>query len=153
MDNLTEKQVAELLLKKGISVEIATPFFSRLFGKKKEVIKISIPSVNKLLLITYKFLQMGIDKLDDLTAKEAYELYAQHAVAVSEIVALAVSNKKSYKSLAKRLRKSCTQAELAYLYFLVISYGGVQDFLSTIRLIKETRITKPMNLSPTEKTS
>lgn len=153
MDIATEKKAANILLQRGVKVQVATPLFFGLFGTKKQELEIKAPTTEKFLEIALLFLDMNIKNTGEMDLREAFELLIKHGEKMSEIVALCVSDAKDIKSLAKTLRKSLTQQELSYLFHLVIAYGGIEDFINTIRLAEATRITKPMSLSPTEEMS
>ncbi|MCD5969552.1 hypothetical protein LPQ39_09760, partial [Riemerella anatipestifer] len=93
----------------------------------------------------------------EISMQKALEILSNHGVRITEIIAMAIRNETKIKWkvrwLAKRLRQTINTEEMSYLFSLLVAFSGVQDFTNTIRLIQETRITKPMNLSPTEKTS
>ncbi len=105
-----------------------------------------------LLRVADLYLDMGIENTGEMAMPEAFALVKDHGKNMSRCVALCV-NERWYRPLARLLLKKLTAAEINYLFTLVILYGGVEDFINTIRSIEETRITKPMNLSPNEQTS
>lgn len=152
----TEQRAASLLLKKGVKVSITAPLFLRLLGKKKIDLVITAPTIYTLLLISEKFLSMRILN-QELSISEAFALYRFHGKTMTEIVAMAILNdkKKMWRKrfLAKHLIKQLKPSELTYLFTLIIAYGGIEDFISTIRLMEQMKITRPMNLSPEEKMS
>ncbi len=152
----TEQRAASLLLKKGVKVSITAPLFLRLLGKKKIDLVIKAPTIYTLLLISEKFLSMRIPN-QELSISEAFALYRFHGKTMTEIVAMAILNdkKKMWRKrfLAKHLIKQLKPEELTYLFTLIIAYGGIEDFISTIRLMEQMKITRPMNLSPEEKMS
>lgn len=152
IENQTEKRAANLLLQRGVKVQVAAPLFFRMFGKKTFSFIIKPPTPRMLLKIADKYLEMEI-KSDDMTLNDAFLIYVKHSRKSSEIVALCSSGILHYKIIAWLLRRGITEAQISYLYFLIIAYGGIEDFINTIRLAGATRITKPMNLSPEEKTS
>lgn len=153
MNHSTEKKTANLLLERGVIVHVTTPLFLW-FGKKKTEIVIKAPTTEKFLEIALLFLEMNIQNTGEMELKEAFELFVKHGEKMSEIIALCVSSGgDKIPNLAKVLRRSLTQQEMSYLFHLVIAYGGIEDFINTIRLAEATRITKPMNLSPAEETS
>lgn len=88
-----------------------------------------------------------------MALKEAFELVKKHGVKMSHMVALGVHTVVPKRILAWLLRRQLTQHEISYLFHLIIVYGGIEDFINTIRLAEATRITKPMNLSPAEEMS
>ncbi|MBT0552595.1 hypothetical protein J5305_11315 [Riemerella anatipestifer] len=158
MMEFTEIKAAKLLLKRGVELMLPAPFFLRLFGKKQIKLTLKTPCLESQLAISEAFLQTGIFlKEDEISMQKALEIITKHGVRITEIVAMAIRNETKInwkvRGLAKRLRKNINTEEMSYLFSLLVAFSGVQDFTNTIRLIQETRITKPMNLSPTEKTS
>lgn len=155
--NVTELKSANILLKRGVEISIPAPFFMRLFGKKTEDIVLRVPCMQCQIAIARKYIETGLKADDEMSLEEVLLQIAEKGEAVSEIIALAALNEhrecKEVKRLAKRLRKSLTMEETSYLFSLLVAFSGVQDFTNTIRLIQVTRITAPMNLSPTEKMS
>ncbi|CAI9674042.1 hypothetical protein [Elizabethkingia anophelis] len=146
-----EKQAAELLLKRGVIVPVTAPLLFRLFRKRIINLVVKSPTVLTYLKVAHKFLEMEVDPDRDIELKEAFEVYAKHGKKESEIIALCLLNNRFlywlHKPLAWWLRGKVTETESNYLYQLIVVYGGVQDFINTIRLIKTTRMTAPMNLS------
>ncbi len=146
-----EKQAAELLLKRGVKVPVTAPLLFRLFRKRIITLVVKSPTVLTYLKVAHKFLEMEVDPDRDIELKEAFEVYAKHGKKESEIIALCLLNNRFlywfHKPLAWWLRGKVTETESNYLYQLIVVYGGVQDFINTIRLIKTTRMTAPMNLS------
>lgn len=146
-----EKKAAEILLKRGVKVPVTAPLFLRIFRKKTINLIITSPTSNTYLRISHKFLKMDVNPDKDIDLKEAYEVYVKHGKKESEILALALLNSFFlywlHKPFAWWLRCNITEAEINYLYQLIVVYGGIQDFINTIRIIHSTRMTKPMNLS------
>ncbi|MDY3528664.1 hypothetical protein PG593_02575 [Riemerella anatipestifer] len=158
MEQLTEIKAAKLLLKRGVELMLPAPFFLRLFGKKQIKLTLKTPCLESQLAVSEAFLQTGIFlKEDEISMQKALEILSNHGVRISEIIAMAIQNEtrinRRVRRLAKQLRQTINTEEMSYLFSLLVAFSGVQDFTNTIRLIQETRITKPMNLSPTEKTS
>ena len=151
-----EKQAAIMLLKKGVALQIKAPFFFRIFGKKRIGLKLRLPTLHTLLCIAEEYLSVGVDVERELSLREALEITLISGRMASRVVAMAMINKASLLwltgLLGRQLRKSLMAEELKYLYHLTVVYGGVEDFIATIRLIQKTRITKP-NLSQREKGS
>ncbi|MDY3338428.1 hypothetical protein PG279_04475 [Riemerella anatipestifer] len=158
MEQLTEIKAAKLLLKRGVELMLPAPFFLRLFGKKQIKLTLKTPCLESQLAVSEAFLQTGIFlKEDEISMQKALEILSNHGVRISEIIAMAIQNETRInwrvRRLAKQLRQTINTEEMSYLFSLLVAFSGVQDFTNTIRLIQETRITKPMNLSPMEKTS
>lgn len=151
--NATEKRAADLLTERGVKVQVAAPLFFRIFGRRTISMEVTAPKVKTLLKIARIYLSMGISNTGDMTVKEAFGLYANHAKDMSRIVAMCIPGIWSHRFRAWVMRRSMTEKEISYLFHLIILYGGIEDFINTIRLTEATRITKPMNLSPEEKMS
>lgn len=152
-----ERKAANLLLKRGVKVQVLAPLFLRMVGKKTMTVTVKAPKSSTLVRIAEKYLSMRIENTKDLTLPESFQLLKFHSFTMTEIIAICLldSNKKMWrmKILARLLGKRLTQEEINYLFHLIIVYGGVEDFINTIRLMEAVRITKPMNLSPEEKMS
>ncbi|AQX50616.1 MULTISPECIES: hypothetical protein [Elizabethkingia] len=153
-----EKLAPDLLLKRGVPVPVTAPLFLRIFKKKTIKLVLFHPTGRTLLKIASKYLSMGVINDEDLSLPDAIKAYADHGKKVHEIVALGFLNSPYlnwfHKPLAWWLRRKLTEQHFLFLFNLLMTHGGVEDFIATIRLIKTMRITKPMtNLSPTEKAS
>ena len=153
----TEQKAAKILLKRGVNVPVTAPLFLRILGKKRITLEVKAPTTNMLLKIADKFLDMGLDNVNDVSLIDGVKLLKTHGKKVSEVIALCILNHPKkvwrHKILARFLGNRLGMDEQLMLFQLIMVQGGVQDFINTIRLIMETRITKPMNLSPTEKMS
>lgn len=152
-----ERQAAAMLLKKGVPVQIVAPFLLRLFGRKTIRFTLTFPTLNTLLRVSREYLKITQDCTAELTTQQAMQLINTDGKRVAKIVAMALLNRSWLLWLSgwlgNRLSKRLYPEDVLQLYELVVVHGGLEDFLSTIRLIHQTRITKPMNLSPNEKGS
>lgn len=152
-----EKKAANLILKRGVKVQVLAPLFFRLFGRKTMTVTVKAPKSTTLVEIAEKYLSMRIENTKDLSLPESFQLLKFHSSTMTEIIAICLldSKKKMWrmKFFARFLSSRLTQEEINYLFHLIIVYGGVEDFINTIRLMETVRITKPMNLSPKEKMS
>lgn len=149
----TEQRAANILLQRGVMVQVATPLLFRWLGKKISL-KITAPSTREFINIAHEFLAMGIKNTGEMELSEAFSFVSLHGKKMSKIIARSVADRRlPIGWTAYILRHSLTQQEMSYLFQLIIAYGGVEDFINTIRLMAATRITKPMNLSPAEKMS
>ncbi|MBS9774954.1 MAG: hypothetical protein KGV59_07370 [Tenacibaculum sp.] len=150
-----EKQTVDLLLKRGVEVRIKAPLFLRIFRRNKNMV-VQLPRVDVLLEIANLWLTINQKADKELSLTDAFTLVKDHTKTISKIVAWCVVNnpKKAWQVgfVAKKLRKLSAE-DLMKLYQIVVLYGGLEDFINTIRLIGSTRITAPMNQSPKEKTS
>src|SRR5690554_507475 len=157
MNQNVEKRAANMLLERGVKVPVTAPLFLRIFGKKTVSLTITAPTIATLTKIAGKYLELNIKNIQELTLPESFELLEKHSKAMSIIIATIILNRRhTYwlaKPLAYFLRGRVPMNQLAYLFQLVILYGGIEDFINTIRLTEATRITMPMNLSQQQKTS
>ncbi len=153
MEQEAERQVADLLLKRGVQVQVTAPLF--FFFRRKKNLILSAPTCETLLHVARAYLDIS-ELPEEITLHNAVEVLAKNSRKLSYIVALAVQNNpfwvRKTERLAKVLHQTLTQEQLSYLFTLVMTQGGVEDFINTIRFIGQTRITKPM-LSPADQTS
>ncbi len=147
-----EKKTANILMQRGVAVPVAAPLFFRLFGKKKIELVVRAPDVRTSLKVAYRYLQLGIENTGEMSLPEAFMLLKAHGKSITQIIALCISPT-WFRPLSWLLMRRLTHQEQSYLFQLIILYGGIEDFINTIRSIEATRITKPMNLSPNEPTS
>ncbi|MCP1997300.1 hypothetical protein [Flavobacterium sp. HSC-61S13] len=151
MKEAVESKAANILLERGVIVSVTAPLFLRIFGKKQIHFRIHALSLDTLLRVALAYLKLEIKDNKDFTLSESFELVRDHSKGVSRVVAIAILSK-SYKMwlvglVARFLRNEITSQEMSYIFQLIIVYGGVEDFINTIRLAGATRITMPMNLS------
>lgn len=154
-DELIEKLVPEMLLKRGVKVNVRAPLFLRIFGKKELELTMYQPTSRTLLRIARVYLEIApVEDKAKLTTIMNY--YVEHSKKVHRVISLGFLNnpRKMWRTkiLAWYLSRTLSEQHFLYLFQILILHGGVEDFLNTIRLIGETRITKPMNQSQ-EKTS
>lgn len=156
MNAQTEKQVANMLLERGVKVQIKAPLFFRIFGKKKRELVLKEPKLSTLVAICVESLDFDFNLEKDYNLKEAAEVVAVDGKRMARLLALGIFGEISngrLNRLSKRLLADLSAKQLFYLYQLIMVHGGVQDFMNTIRYTLETRITKPMNLSQEPKRS
>ncbi|HLS12223.1 MAG TPA: hypothetical protein VK050_08675 [Flavobacteriaceae bacterium] len=153
---LIEKLAPQMLLKRGVKVNVRAPLFLRIFGKKELALTMYQPTARTLLKIANVYLKLTTIE-DDGKLTSLLKHYTKHSKKVHRVVSLGFLNspRKMWRTniLAWYLARTLTEQHFLYLFQLLILHGGVEDFLSTIRLIEQTRITKPMNLSQERKTS
>lgn len=149
-----EKKAANILMQRGVAVPVAAPLFLRLFGKKTIHLVVKAPDLRASIKVAYRYLQLGIENTGEMTLPEAFTLLKTHGRSITQIIALCISPT-WFRPLSWLLMRRLNHQELNYLFTMIILYGGIEDFINTIRLIEATRITKPMNidLSPDEATS
>lgn len=147
-----EKQAAELLLGRGIKVEIKKPWFWRPLGKSKQIYILKSPTPATLLFIASIFCE--VPELQKERLYDIVSLYKSHGNTVIKIVAAAITGShketKAFKRACKQLEREMSFKEVAMLYQITMLQGGFEDFMNTITFIKQTRITKPMNVSQKE---
>lgn len=152
-----EQQAATILLNKGVPVQVVAPFFLRLFRRKKINLILTFPTLHTLLRISREYLKITQDCTAELTTQQAMQAMNTDGKRVAKIVAIALLNRSWLLWLGgwlgRRLSKRLRTEDILQLYELIVIHGGLEDFLNTIRLIHQTRITKPMNLSPNERES
>lgn len=157
MSKATEQRAAQILLKRGVPVSIEAPLLFRWLGCKSLKLKIHAPTTHTLLIIAEKYASLQIKEEQVLNVGQSFELLKNNGKKISEIIAVAVLNSPTklwrHKILARFIERKLTPEEISHLFHLIVVYGGVEDFINTIRLVDSTRITKPMNLSPQEKMS
>ncbi len=147
-----EKKTANILMQRGVAVPVAAPLFFRLLGKKKIDLVVRAPTLKTSLRVAEQYLSLGIENTGEMGLPEAFQLMRSHGKAVTRIIALCISPTWC-RPLTWLLQRRLTHRELSNLFALIVVYGGVEDFINTIRSLEATRITKPMNLSPSEPTS
>ena len=148
----TEFESANLLLKKGVRIQLLIPFFW--FFRRRKSLILTAPTLETLLKIARLYLTIPpVGK--EVCTTEAMGVMALHGKTVSLILAITLRNGKEgwrTRQLAKVLQKSLSAEEIFYLFQLIVIHGGVQDFIATIRYIGQRRITAPM-LSQNEETN
>jgi len=154
-----EIEASELLLDKGVRVQIRTPFFMSWLVKHFGI-TVKRPVLGTMMRISNLYLKMDveIEKIDAGDLKEAHRLLAEHGVNVSRIVAMGmirgrVTGTLLSKLLGWYLRWSCDAISLAKIAVLLIQLSGVQHFTNTIRFLSAMKMTTPRNQSPEEKGS
>lgn len=151
-----EKTVGDILLKRGVKLGVTAPLFLRFFGKKKVEFTVQSPTMRTLLQIAMISLDIQIDFEKEITLPKAQQLMAVYGKSVCKVIAIAIRNgnpKWMYPFLTSRVKNSVSAIKILWLYKLIMVNGGYEDFITTIRFIEETRITKPMNLSQEKKRS
>lgn len=161
MDNKnTEQLAAERILENGVRVKVPAPFFLRVFGKKQVGLLIRQPYLGTLMHISRLALKAGFDfdKIDSGDMDAAHRLISEHAGTASKIVAVAILNSKIKIKLfagilSGWLNYKIKPRKLAEIIMTIVLLSGIQDFTSSIRLIRSLRVTAPKNLSPAEQGS
>lgn len=162
--NTVEINAAELLLDKGVRVELRAPFFMRWICKNIGV-TVRRPVLGTMMRISRLYLKLGIDisKVDAGDMHEAHRLLTEHGDTICRIVATGMirgrlSGWMFARPLGWYLRWHSDALKLAKLSVLLIELSGVQHFTNTIRFLAAMRMTAPKTmtapkLSPQEKGS
>lgn len=155
----TELKASEALLDRGVKISISAPWLVRLFGKKTLTVVVKQPRMGVLYRISNLFLKMDVDieELANMNMKRGFEMLSDKVKIMCEITAVAMLGYRSgrwlRKPVARYLFRNCKPDELYALFYAVIVFSGVKDFLNTIRLTSILTITEPRNLSQTDQGS
>ncbi|MGV3705449.1 MAG: hypothetical protein ACO1NU_08725 [Arcticibacter sp.] len=154
MNQQTELKAADTLLERGVRVKIRAPLLLRIFRKKTISLVIKQPTWGTMLRVSRLYLKMGIssEELKGISVEKAIELMSKNGKGFSKIIAcLLLNGYITYflfnRPLAFFLRESMEPNRMAALVELIILFGGVEDFMNTIRSVSTTIVTAP-NLSP-----
>lgn len=146
----TELHAANTLLKRGIKVRARAPFLLRLFFIKTIIITLYQPYRGTLERAARYYLSTGLslEKLQDITAEEALAVMAKHGRSLTNAVSVAILNGWIVGYLFTRpfswyLKWHLTELEIMTLMQAIISYGGLQDFMTTTRLVRSLKLTAP----------
>lgn len=155
-----EQQAVEQILESGVKVRLPAPLFLRFFGKKNINPVLKAPYRGGLFYISKRCLKAGFDftAIDAGNFEAIHNLVVEHTQTMSEIVAIAFLHSRWKIKLftgivAKWFTWHTTNRKLAEIALTLILLSSVQDFTSSIRLIKSLKITAPKNLSPKEQGS
>jgi hypothetical protein len=147
----TEARAAGALLGDGIRVPV---------GRHGSIV-LRQPTIGCLLAISREYLKMGVDAdVDEMagadnTIAAAHRLFADNGRQVCRIAATGYLGKRWKIRLftgivARWLRWRMTPAQLRDVMLCLVTLGGVQDFMNTIRFIRMMTLTTPKKLSPEE---
>lgn len=155
-----ERKAAETILERGVRVTLPAPRFLQMLGKKTVNATLRQPTLGTLhtvssLALKAGFSFEGIDK-GDLDA--AHQLINQHAATAAKIIAVVLLNSRLKIKLFAGiygwlLMDRINSRRLAEITVLIVTLSGVQDFTTTIRLIRTMTVTGARNLSPTDRGS
>jgi hypothetical protein len=147
----TEKHAAEILLDRGVSWPVPSPWPLRVIGKKKLKLTIKALKLGTLLEISYLYTVMNItaDKLKE----DPHAIISNHLKTVCLAAAMAVLNSRAgiwlfSKPLARYIRWHFTGNMLLEVMIFIATYSGVTSFLSTIGLLGDLSVTAPRDPSP-----
>lgn len=145
----TEFIATQTILHKGVRIPVRTPWFLRFF-KKTISLTITSPYEGTMHRIANYYLSTGIsiDELENITTEQALELQLKHGKAINKAIACAILN--GYwsgilftKPLAAYLRWNAKPQELFTMLSLLLLYGGVEDFMSTTKLVRTMKLSTP----------
>lgn len=146
----TELHAVETLLQRGVKVKAHAPLFFRLFGKKTIVFNLRQPKAGTLHRVASYYLRTGLNQnqLHDITAEEALAIITVHGKSIYKAVATAILNgywsgKLLTKPFAWWLSWHLTPKAILTLMDILITYGGIQDFMTTTRLVRSMKLTAP----------
>jgi hypothetical protein len=146
----TERLAADTILERGVRVRLPAPFFLRLFTRTIGV-AMKQPTMGTLFHVARVSLAHDIDigKLTDFNS--ALQLVATHGRPMLRIVAILLLRTDTRIALFWRpmcwwVRK-LPPRRLAEIALMAVTFGGIEDFTTTIRLLWAMKITTPRNLS------
>jgi len=103
-----------------------------------------------LMRVSAYYTSTGItdDKLEKITFEQAQVLLQVHGKSISKAVAVAILNgywsgKILTRPLARYLRWKATPQQIMTLASALLVYGGVKDFMTTTRSVRQMTITRP----------
>lgn len=144
-----ERQAAETILQRGVSVSIAAPWFIR-WAKKTVRLTIRSPYQGTLMRASAYYLSTGLKdhQLDDITVEQSLALMKVHGRSLSMAVATTILNdywkgKLFTKLLARYLRWNLTAQQISALVTTILIYGGTSDFMNTTRSVRMMKTTAP----------
>lgn len=139
----TELRVAEALLQRGVKVKVRTPL---LF---KVTLCLRHPTGGTLHRVASYYLRSGITQksLETISVEEALSLMVNGKKMIYRGVAAAIINSWFFafmiRPLAFWLTWGMDTKTAVTLMNILILHGGLQDFMSTTRLIRDTKLTAP----------
>lgn len=148
-----EQRAAQTILERGVRVEIPAPLLLRFFGKRNITIVLKQPSLGTLIRMSDLYLSTGIVKsqLDDIELEAVIKLIGKHGKTFSKIIALAYLNGywsgKLFSGLLTLWVLKLPPQKISAIISLLFVCSGAEDFMTTIRLVQQMKITEP-SLSP-----
>lgn len=153
-----QQQAADVLLDRGVRVQLPAPLLYRLVGAREVSLTITRPKLGTLIAMSKLAAGMNVN-LDELSGDaigKSFRIVAEHGDSVAMFVAIAILNSKrgidrKAKRLAHRLKWNLSTDRLAELFAVVILMSGVQDFLTTIKFVQQSNLmTRRTSLSQEE---
>ncbi|MGB9590927.1 MAG: hypothetical protein ACPL1K_00225 [Candidatus Kryptoniota bacterium] len=152
-----QQHAADVMLDRGVVVNIPAPKLYRFFGVKfvKHVLK--RPKLGTLVAMSRisSELNIDLDALAEGSISDAYVIMSEKGELVARFIAIALLNDKRRierctDDLANRLLWHMPHEQLIELFMAIVVLSGVQNFLSTIRFIRQTNILKRTKMSQEE---
>lgn len=145
-----ESHAADLLLRRGVRLQMRAPFFMRWLGKKTVSLTVRSPYEGTLARVAKYYLSTGITlaQLDDITHEQALVMMLQHGKAITKAVAVGwlngwISGLLFVRPLSWYMRWHCKPQEVLTIAMILLLYGGVSDFMSTTRSVRMMKVTTP----------
>ena len=145
-----EKHAADLILKRGVRLELRAPLFLRILGKKTLKLTVTSPLEGTLQRVGRYYLETGIssDQLDSITHEQALGLMAVHGKQINKAVACAwlngwFSGWAFTRPLAWYMRWHARPEDILVICTMILLYGGVSDFMNTTRSVRMMKTTSP----------
>ena len=157
-----ELRAADTLLDRGVRIYLRAPLLLRIFGKKMLRVTLRKPTMGTMMAISREYLKMGVsvdgvnNGEDGIT--EAHLLLSQHGKRVCRIVAMGMLRGRFAtlhlsRPLGWWLRWHSSATDLRDALFVLITLSGIADFTTTIRWLRELKMTTPRQTSHEEKGS
>jgi len=150
MERYNEKAAADIILDRGVRINIPAPFFLRWFGKKEFSFSVKRPRYGTGLRISSYYIgtEIADEQLDNLTTYGSLLLYRDHGQVICKIVACGILNSwaSGYlftKVLAWYLSWNCTEERLCAIADFLVVFGIAKPFMNTIRSVRMLVITNP----------
>jgi len=156
IDSAIEQRAASSLLDRGVRVKLPAPFFLKLFFIKNIRLTLRQPFLGTHLHAArlINAAAMNLDGVEDGDLTAVYNLIEKHGETMAHICAIFLLRRKwrirlLAGALTKRLLWSLTNTKLTEIILLVMAFGGLEDFTSSIRLMLafQQKMMAPRNLS------
>ncbi|MFD2961365.1 MULTISPECIES: hypothetical protein [Olivibacter] len=147
-DRTPEIKAVDALLNRGVSFDLRLPAPFRWF-KKTLSLTLTHTYYGISLRISKRFIKCGINpkKLQGITIADVLNLYANHGVSLSKIVALSIINNVFLlwlvTPLAWLLRSFLKDSEMAMLLATIMSFTANEDFVNIICSTAGMLVTTP----------
>jgi hypothetical protein len=145
-----EKHAADLILKRGVRLQMRAPFFLRWLGKKTVSLVVSSPYEGTLHRVAGYYLETGLEMadLDHITHERALSLMLAHSPSITKAVAVAWLNgywsgRLFTRPLASYMRWHCRPEDILTVAMIILLYGGISDFMNITRSVRMMKITSP----------